>query len=58
MMANAKAFSDTALVVISRSGGEGADLPTDMAAVIDLSLIHIWGYKQNGDSYELLCRYG
>lgn len=35
MMANAKAFSDTALVVISRSGGEGADLPTDMAAVID-----------------------
>ena len=35
MMANAKSFSDTALVVISRSGGEGADLPTDMAAVID-----------------------
>ena len=35
MMANAKAFSNTALVVISRSGGEGADLPTDMAAVID-----------------------
>ena len=35
MMANAKAFSDTALVVIGRSGGEGADLPTDMAAVID-----------------------
>ena len=35
MIANAKAFSDTALVVISRSGGEGADLPTDMAAVID-----------------------
>ena len=35
MMANAKAFSDTALVMIGRSGGEGADLPTDMAAVID-----------------------
>ena len=35
MMANAKAFSDTALVVIGRSGGEGADLPTHMAAVID-----------------------
>lgn len=35
MMTNAKAFSDTALVVIGRSGGEGADLPTDMAAVID-----------------------
>ncbi len=32
---NAKAFSDTAMVVISRVGGEGADLPTDMQAVVD-----------------------
>lgn len=31
----AKAFSDTAVVIITRVGGEGADLPTDMAAVID-----------------------
>lgn len=35
MMNNAKEFSDTAMVVISRVGGEGADLPTDMAAVAD-----------------------
>lgn len=35
MMANAKNFSDTAMIVITRVGGEGADLPTDMAAVID-----------------------
>ena len=33
MMENAKNFSDTAMVVITRVGGEGADLPTDMAAV-------------------------
>ena len=30
----AKAFSDTALIVISRGGGENYDLPTDMNAVI------------------------
>ena len=35
MMENAKAFSDTAMVVITRVGGEGADLPTDMASVVD-----------------------
>lgn len=33
-MAGAKEFSDTAVVVISRSGGEGADLPMDMNALI------------------------
>lgn len=31
LLENAKAFSDTALIVISRSGGEGGDLPFDMA---------------------------
>lgn len=35
MLENAKAFSDTAMVVISRPGGENADLPTDMSAVVD-----------------------
>ena len=35
LMTKAKEFSDTAVVVIGRSGGEGADLPTDMGAVID-----------------------
>ena len=34
VMSQAKGFSDTALIVISRSGGEGADLPTDMYGVI------------------------
>ena len=39
MMENAKAYSDTAMVVITRVGGEGADLPTDMSAVVDGSWI-------------------
>ena len=29
LMDNAKAFSDTAVIVLARSGGEGQDLPTD-----------------------------
>ena len=33
-MSQAKGFSDTAVIVICRPGGEGADLPTDMNAVI------------------------
>ena len=41
---NAKAFSDTAMIVISRSGGEGADLPADMNAVVD-------GSYQDGTTY-------
>ena len=32
LMANARDFSDTAIVVIGRVGGEGLDLPTDMSA--------------------------
>lgn len=35
LMAEAKEFSDTAVIVIGRPGGEGADLPTDMNAVIN-----------------------
>lgn len=35
LMNNAKSFSDTAVIVITRGGGENADLPTDMSAVID-----------------------
>ena len=34
MMQEAKDFSDQAVIVISRSGGEGQDVPTDMNAVI------------------------
>lgn len=35
LLTNAEKFSDTAVIVIGRSGGENADLPTDMKAVID-----------------------
>ncbi len=34
IMDNAKAFSDTAIIVLARSGGKGQDLPSDMGAVI------------------------
>ena len=34
LMSSAVEFSDVAVIVIGRSGGEGADLPTDMYAVI------------------------
>ena len=34
VMNGAKDFSDTAVIVIGRSGGEGADLPNDMYSVI------------------------
>ncbi|WP_029233227.1 glycoside hydrolase family 3 N-terminal domain-containing protein [Butyrivibrio sp. VCB2006] len=35
LISNAKSYSDTAMIVISRSGGEGADLPANMTAVVD-----------------------
>lgn len=35
LLSDAKSFSDTAMVVIARSGGEGADLPGDMTAVVN-----------------------
>lgn len=35
LLDNAKNFSDWAIVVIARSGGEGADLPHDMGKVLD-----------------------
>lgn len=34
MFDNAKAYSDTAIIVLARSGGEGADLPTDLDPAI------------------------
>ena len=42
---NAKAFSGNAVIVVSRIGGEGTDLPTDMASVED-------GSWQDGSSYH------
>jgi len=44
LISGAKNFSDKAMIVISRSGGEGADLPTNMNAVID-------GSYQDGTTY-------
>lgn len=35
LMDNAKDFSDTAMIVIGRSGGEGQDVPLNMKSVID-----------------------
>ena len=43
---NAKSFSDTAMIVITRVGGEGADLPTDMVAVVNGT----WS-QQSGNTY-------
>ncbi len=51
MLANAKAHSDVALVVIARSGGENADLPTNMPEVVDGTWMT---YDNNtGNSYFL-----
>ena len=45
LIAGAKDFSDTAMVVIARSGGEGADLPEDMAGIVA-------GTYQDGTTYK------
>ncbi len=45
LMSDAKSFSDTAMIIISRSGGEGADLPDDMNAVVD-------GSYKDGTTYR------
>jgi len=43
LISDAKSYSDTAVVVISRVGGEGADLPKDMGKVT---------YKDNSKDYK------
>ena len=43
LMADAKAFSDTAMIVVTRVGGEGADIPTDMSTV---------SYTDNSKEYK------
>jgi beta-glucosidase len=43
MIESAKSFSDTAMVVITRVGGEGADLPTDVSQVT---------YNDNSSDYK------
>lgn len=55
LLENAKEFSDTALIVLSRTGAEHADLPTDMTKIEE-----IWGdsqmfaaaYNDNSSEYE------
>ena len=52
----AQTFSDVALVVISRPGGENSDLPADMAAVLDGSWVDGSTYRNssftgNSDDY-------
>ena len=49
MLENAKDFSDTAVIVLARTGGEGADLPHDMGAVMDGS--YNQGTKYTNASY-------
>ncbi|MCC8128379.1 MAG: glycoside hydrolase family 3 C-terminal domain-containing protein [Clostridiales bacterium] len=47
LISNAVDYSDTAIIFISRVGGEGADLPTDMTAVVDGS----WAEQNGGSTY-------
>lgn len=55
MMNNAKAFSDTAMVVITRVGGEGADLPTDVSQVT-YDAGHGYNDFEPGDHYLQLSK--
>ena len=48
MMQNAKNFSDVALIVLARSGGEGQDLPGDMNAVIKGTYDNVRDEKAGG----------
>lgn len=57
LIEEAQNFSENAIVVISRSGGEGADLPHDMGAVMDGSFDQGTKYTQasyenNSDDYD------
>lgn len=55
LMNNAKAFSDTAMVVITRVGGEGADLPTDVSQVT-YDAGHSYNDFEPGDHYLQLSK--
>lgn len=57
LMNHAKDFSKTALVVIARSGGEGADLPTNMGKLPKgMSYKGNKGDFKNGDTYLQLSK--
>ena len=50
LISDAKAFSDTAVIVLARSGGEGQDLPLDMSSVIDGTYDNVRQEKANGNA--------
>ena len=52
LISNAKNYSDTAMIVISRSGGEGADLPDDMPSVVDGSYVDEFGRTYYNAHYD------
>ena len=52
LISNAKNYSDTAMIVISRSGGEGADLPDDMPSVVDGSYVDELGRTYYNAHYD------
>lgn len=56
MMENAKEFSDVALVVFSRTGGEGFDLPTDMSKVDHTPNSENYDDFPEGSHYLELCQ--
>lgn len=55
LLDNAKEFSDTALIVLSRTGAEHADLPTDVTTVDEIwagSEMFSASYEDNSEEYE------
>lgn len=58
VLQRAKEFSDTAMIVISRTGGEGTDLPKDMGSIMDGTTMDIGtkylkgSYINNSEEYE------
>lgn len=55
LLNNAKDFSDTAVIVLSRTGAEHADLPTDVTTVEDIwagSEMFAASYTDNSQEYE------
>lgn len=56
ILGNAKDFSDTALIVLARTGGEGSDLPTDMSTANYTNNSIQYDDFEEGESYLELSR--
>lgn len=56
MLNNAVEFSDKAIIVISRVGGEGSDLPTDMSTASYTNNSEKYADFEDGESYLELSR--